>query len=160
MNAPSQQETTLQCNVVSHWLGAFTKWSLIKSQMTEVTVNAKKWKINFSEIGMKMKGFSFKRMHFKSCLQNVSRLVLGFNMLKISARKPGMAGQSTGQMATEKPRPGDTQRGSAKLLRVCRKRLHNCPLPYKEFSGLFLWWVRFDSQQSNICVEEWMEGWF
>ena len=27
--APSQWETTLQCNVVSHWLGAFTKWSLI-----------------------------------------------------------------------------------------------------------------------------------
>ena len=26
--APSQWETTLQCNVVSHWLGALTKWSL------------------------------------------------------------------------------------------------------------------------------------
>ena len=26
--APSQWETTLQCNVVSHWLGAYTKWSL------------------------------------------------------------------------------------------------------------------------------------
>ena len=26
---PSQWETTLQCNVVSHWLGAYTKWSLI-----------------------------------------------------------------------------------------------------------------------------------
>ena len=26
--ASSQWETTLQCNVVSHWLGAFTKWSL------------------------------------------------------------------------------------------------------------------------------------
>ena len=26
--APSQWETTLQYNVVSHWLGAFTKWSL------------------------------------------------------------------------------------------------------------------------------------
>ena len=25
--APSQWETTLQCNVVSHWLGAHTKWS-------------------------------------------------------------------------------------------------------------------------------------
>ena len=29
MNAPSQWETTLHCNVVSHWLGAYTKWSLI-----------------------------------------------------------------------------------------------------------------------------------
>ena len=27
--APSQWETTLQCNVVSHWLGAFTKWALL-----------------------------------------------------------------------------------------------------------------------------------
>ena len=26
--APSQWETTLECNVVFHWLGAFTKWSL------------------------------------------------------------------------------------------------------------------------------------
>ena len=25
---PSQWETTLQCNVVSHWLGAYTNWSL------------------------------------------------------------------------------------------------------------------------------------
>ena len=28
VNAPSQWEVTLHCNVVSHWLGAFTKWSL------------------------------------------------------------------------------------------------------------------------------------
>ena len=27
--APSQCETTLHCNVVSHWLGTYTKWSLI-----------------------------------------------------------------------------------------------------------------------------------
>ena len=26
--APSQWETTLQCNVASHWLAAYTKWSL------------------------------------------------------------------------------------------------------------------------------------
>ena len=26
--APSQCETMLHCNVVSHWLGAYTKWSL------------------------------------------------------------------------------------------------------------------------------------
>ena len=29
--APSQWETMLQCNIVSHWLGAFTKWSLLVS---------------------------------------------------------------------------------------------------------------------------------
>ena len=28
VNAPSQWETTLHCNVVSHWLGAFIKWSV------------------------------------------------------------------------------------------------------------------------------------
>ena len=28
MHVPSQWETTLQCNGVSHWLGAYTKWSL------------------------------------------------------------------------------------------------------------------------------------
>ena len=28
MHAPSQWETTLHCNVVSHWLGVYTKWSL------------------------------------------------------------------------------------------------------------------------------------
>ena len=26
--APSQWQTTIQCNVVSHWLGAYTNWSL------------------------------------------------------------------------------------------------------------------------------------
>ena len=28
VDAPSQKETTLHCNVVSHWLGAYIKWSL------------------------------------------------------------------------------------------------------------------------------------
>ena len=28
VNAPSQWGMTLHCNVFSHWLGAFTKWSL------------------------------------------------------------------------------------------------------------------------------------
>ena len=28
VNAPSQCETTLHCNIISHWLGADTKWSL------------------------------------------------------------------------------------------------------------------------------------
>ena len=27
MYVPSQWETTLQCNIISHWLGTFTKWS-------------------------------------------------------------------------------------------------------------------------------------
>ena len=28
VNAPSQWEMMLQCNIISHWLGSFTKWSL------------------------------------------------------------------------------------------------------------------------------------
>ena len=36
VNAPNQWETTLHCNVVSHWLGAYTKWPLcmLKKRMT------------------------------------------------------------------------------------------------------------------------------
>ena len=30
VSAPSQWKMTLQCNVVSHWLAAYTKWSLHK----------------------------------------------------------------------------------------------------------------------------------
>ena len=29
--APSQWDMTLQCNVISHWVDAFTKWSLLMS---------------------------------------------------------------------------------------------------------------------------------
>ena len=29
VNASSQWEMTLHCNVISHWLGAYTKWSLV-----------------------------------------------------------------------------------------------------------------------------------
>ena len=38
VNAPSQWETTLHRNVVSHWLGAFTKWSLLA-----ITLTHQKW---------------------------------------------------------------------------------------------------------------------
>ena len=31
MYAPCQWGPTLQCNVVSHWLGTYTKWSLVQS---------------------------------------------------------------------------------------------------------------------------------
>ena len=34
--APSQWETTLQCNVVSRWLGVHTKWSLVIVILTMV----------------------------------------------------------------------------------------------------------------------------
>ena len=31
VHTPSQWETTLRCNVVSYWLGAYTQWSLLTS---------------------------------------------------------------------------------------------------------------------------------
>ena len=34
--APSQWETTLQCNVVSHWLGALMKWSLHRHWLNHI----------------------------------------------------------------------------------------------------------------------------
>ena len=37
--APSQWETTLQCNVVSHWLSAYTKWSPIMRWMLQPLTN-------------------------------------------------------------------------------------------------------------------------
>ena len=30
LHTPSQWETMLYCNIISHWLGAYTKWSLIR----------------------------------------------------------------------------------------------------------------------------------
>ena len=33
--APSQWETTLLCNVVSHWLGAYTDWSLLRHSQSK-----------------------------------------------------------------------------------------------------------------------------
>ena len=40
VNAPTQWETTLQCNVVSHWPGTFTKWSLLSYR---IVVNTSKY---------------------------------------------------------------------------------------------------------------------
>ena len=33
VNVPSQWETTLHCNAVSHWLCVYTKWSLVYSRV-------------------------------------------------------------------------------------------------------------------------------
>ena len=61
--APSQWETTLQCNVVSHWLGAYTKWSLSfmifieKSSHTVILTwrfNSLMPKLNFAEHKLQM----------------------------------------------------------------------------------------------------------
>ena len=46
VNAPSQWEMTLHCNLVSHWLGAYTKWSLniMQSHITWGSKSEFKWK--------------------------------------------------------------------------------------------------------------------
>ena len=36
--ASSQWETMLQCNIVSHWLGAYTKWSLYMNLILAIMV--------------------------------------------------------------------------------------------------------------------------
>ena len=38
--APSQWETTLRCNVVSHWLGAYTKWHCNTPAITRMLIHA------------------------------------------------------------------------------------------------------------------------
>ena len=48
---PNQWEKTLQCNVVSHWLGACTKWSLHKTLvMLNLTSGNIKNRLEFSMI--------------------------------------------------------------------------------------------------------------
>ena len=41
--APSQWETTLHCNVVSHWLGTYTKWSLCTSRTLITNSQLSSW---------------------------------------------------------------------------------------------------------------------
>ena len=59
--ALSQWETTLQCNVASHWLGAYTKWSLLIDIVTP-TLKQNVIFAKFSSLGalevVKMKTFS------------------------------------------------------------------------------------------------------
>ena len=43
--APSQWETTLYCNVFSHWLAAYTKWSLGLKCVTIVIVVEQKYPV-------------------------------------------------------------------------------------------------------------------
>ena len=48
VHAPSQWETTLHCNVVSHWLGAYTKWSLLcKDPPASLLQTAPGWSSNW-----------------------------------------------------------------------------------------------------------------
>ena len=48
--APCQWEMTLYCNVISHWLGAYTKWSLMHTCVLEVMVWLKVIIQNFVQI--------------------------------------------------------------------------------------------------------------
>ena len=42
--ASSQWESTLHCNVVSHWLGAYTKWTLYKCVSLYMATNCQTWR--------------------------------------------------------------------------------------------------------------------
>ena len=56
--APSQWEMTLHCNVISHWLGAYTKWSLSFGRFnTILPYNIEAW----------TKWLSFCRQKFPMC---------------------------------------------------------------------------------------------
>ena len=73
VHAPSQWETTLQCNVVSHWLGSFTKWTLhiiwnktifiqenvLWTAISEMLANLKCW-----PIGSRTNDYVKTRSHF------------------------------------------------------------------------------------------------
>ena len=41
VDTPSQWEMTLQCNVLSYWLGAYTKWSM--NEQHELQPNGHQW---------------------------------------------------------------------------------------------------------------------
>ena len=45
--APCQWETTLQCNVVSHWMGAYTKWPLLRLCYKRLTIHVVVYHILF-----------------------------------------------------------------------------------------------------------------
>ena len=50
VHAPGQWEMTLHCSVVSHWLGAYTKWSLQYFRGNQITANAQ-LSIDFRALG-------------------------------------------------------------------------------------------------------------
>ena len=50
--APSQWETTLQCNVISHWLGAYTKWFLCDASVNRYIIPGDIVSSNYSDVIM------------------------------------------------------------------------------------------------------------
>ena len=107
---------TLQCNVVSHWLGAYTKWSLLThwGRVTHICVGkptiigsdnglspgrrqAIIWTntgilligplgTNFSEISIKIQSFSFTKMRLKVSSAKWRPFCLGLNVLMYIAQ--------------------------------------------------------------------------
>ena len=86
---PSQWETSLHCNDVSHWLGAYLEWPYIglrhgfssgsnkSPPESVVTSQMDSKRTNFSEILIEIEVIqSFNLMHLQqSCLQNVCHFV-------------------------------------------------------------------------------------
>ena len=54
VNVPSQWETTLQFNIISHWLSAFTKWSPVLSTHTSLPTIGAQHKLLLTLWGRKM----------------------------------------------------------------------------------------------------------
>ena len=75
VNAPSQWEMTLHCNVISHWLDAFTKWSLMVHWGTKLKRN------------IKILVFSFKQLHLKNS-SKWQPFCSGLNVLILKHREP------------------------------------------------------------------------
>ena len=81
VHAPSQWETTLHCNVVSHWLGSYTKWSLsglandLKS-LSELLLTNHLWSLV---------AFSWGKFHRKSSRYKLS-LILDFKCISLGPK--------------------------------------------------------------------------
>ena len=70
VNAPNQWETTLLCNVVSYWLGVFTKWSLLWASNLNKLKTLYLYKIHISQHMDKILMWNFK------CLLNFTQIIL------------------------------------------------------------------------------------
>ena len=57
---PSQWKATLQCNVVSHWLAAYTKWSLFLGNCIVIAVPADHLTLKIASAGKVITKFASK----------------------------------------------------------------------------------------------------
>ena len=60
--APSLWETPLQCNIISHWLGTYTKWSLMY-QCYKTYFVIRKHRTSFHPFTMNSTSFKYENFH-------------------------------------------------------------------------------------------------